>query len=623
MKIFTRLFKNLKKNPIFIFLFFYTIFLIVLSFFRNASADEAYYLKETALMAELIRNGEWFGNYGVGLHGFLFKIPVALLFILLGESSVFISTIFTIIFSISSIFIFYKILSEYFFKKEFAIWGTLLFSVVFHLIETSISFNRDIPVLFTVLLFVLLFLKKARVELIGLTFLLMLDAKEHVFLTVAPLYAIYLLIEFLKNIKKEKIFVEIINLFKKLFIVYILPLTWVVMMFTTSLIPVNMFVSSIFGFTEVGQDWNRGNFSTEVASKNLMTGAEKSVPRISDLTEESVDCKMEDNKGDFVCIVIGIFDTIILYIGKILYPRTFSFISIPKIIVLPAIIYAFSAFLSWWKNRDLKYFLPMILFFNTIIIILRTSHGRYLLGVSFLFILFFLLFIKEGFKRATYSRNILIATTAFVILGLFFETTFLYQKIVLEISLLILLWVIWLLRKKGKVLFSFSKKIFLLALISGMFLTSVAFSSEIGQISSFTKYGYNREARELLKPFNQNEKIWINDFGSGELINVYRKNFYNEAEWNWRLADWVPKKYLLKIYSSNNTYSFGLNNIEDFHSEIRANELEKVALVVSLLEEEFPFQGKLKELKNQDWLKLLDVVELQNKKLYIFEVEKE
>ena len=102
------------KKIFIIYLVIYFVFLVVLSLFRDAIKDETIYLRETMIIAELLKKGVWIGDYGVGLHGFLLKMPMALLFIILGKPSVFAATLFTIIISISSVWIFYKIAEKYF-----------------------------------------------------------------------------------------------------------------------------------------------------------------------------------------------------------------------------------------------------------------------------------------------------------------------------------------------------------------------------------------------------------------------------------------------------------------------------------------------------------------------------
>ena len=76
------------------------------------------------IISELLKNGIWIGDYGVGLHGFLFKFPVALIFIILGEPSVFAATLFTIFISVSFVWIFYKIVEILFFPGEICVLGS-------------------------------------------------------------------------------------------------------------------------------------------------------------------------------------------------------------------------------------------------------------------------------------------------------------------------------------------------------------------------------------------------------------------------------------------------------------------------------------------------------------------
>lgn len=49
--------------------------------------------------------------------------------------------------------------------------------------------------------------------------------------------------------------------------------------------------------------------------------------------------------------------------------------------------------------------------------------------------------------------------------------------------------------------------------------------------------------------------------------------------------------------------------------------IEKIGLIVSTLQSiKFPYQERLEEYMNADWLKLEKKIELKNKQLYIFEV---
>ena len=283
----------LNIDPIYLYLIGYILFLVARSIFRDATGDESIYLRETTIMSELIGKGVWFGDYAVGLHGFLFKIPVALIFVALGHPSVYIATLYTILLSGATLLLFYKLLRKYFFDKKYALLTVILLSGVFHFLDMSLSFSRDIPALFCVLLFLYLFFNKSNKWLIGLSLLLLLDAKEHIFLTVAPFYFVYLLVEFIKSIKKEKLLSQIKDFFMKCFSGYFFSIVWIVLMFTTSIIPINMFVASISGLIEDGLSWNVSQFSYEVGGRNLLEEGAKEIPPIS---EASFGCNVQSNK---------------------------------------------------------------------------------------------------------------------------------------------------------------------------------------------------------------------------------------------------------------------------------------------------------------------------------------
>ncbi len=638
-----------KIDGIYLYIFLFFAFLVVLSLFRNASGDETIYLRETMIISELLKKGVWIGNYGVGLHGFIFKLPVAFAFIIIGQPSVFLATFFTISISIISLILFNKIVQKFFFKGKYAFWATVLFSVTLFFINTSLSFNRDIPAIFTVLLFVYLFLKKSNKWLIGLILLLMLDAKEHVFLTVAPLYGLYVVIEGISSLKGSGWKRTLGSIFEHLFAGYYMCLIWLVLMFVTSIIPMNMFWASIFGFTDGKGSWVASQFSTESASSNLMDEEGKEIFKLSDSSilgpympcENEGTTEKEDKVNDLenstgetetsnvdcrernlVCMLITFGDTVLSYVGKALYPRTFSFISIPKLIILPALVMSVRLFAVWWKKKDRRYVLPLILFFNVLMIIFRASHGRYLLCVSPIFMIFFVMIVKDDLENIKSFRSVLIATTVFVILGLFFESTFLRPKIILETVLLILFWVVWILRKSKKKLGYFVRAIFLTSLASGMLMTALAYSYSIGQISSYIKYGHNRETKQISEAFDSKEIIWINSYGSGDLLSMYRIDLSNEPEWRWDLQDWIPKKKLLKVYSLGNTYTSYISDMDSFMEGIESNNIEKVALIVSALEEDY-FEGEeyLTTFFVQDWLEYERKVDLKNKVMYIFNVE--
>jgi hypothetical protein len=462
----------------------------------------------------------------------------------------------------------------------------------------------------------------------------MLDAKEHIFLTVAPLYALYIFINEIFFSKGKSIWRKIKKIIYKNFIAYLPSVVWIVLMFTTSIIPVNMFVASISGLIDTGMSWNKSQFSAEVATQNLLEDeTAKSMPSLKKIDNLGEYCNIENpnnsnpndlelkiNNNSLICKFINKGDVVLGYVGKMLYPRTFSFISIPKIIVLPAIVFSISMLITWFKKKDKRIILPMILLFNVFVLMIRASHGRYLLCVAPLFALFFVMFLEEGIKREKYFRNILIATTVFVALGLYFESSFILAKIILEGGLLTLFWCLWFVRKNQK-LFTSLKELFLLGLVSGMFATNLVFSYSIGQISNYLKYGYNRETAKMVEYLPKEENVWINNYGSRSLIQFYRGDLYTNPEWKWHLSSWIPKKDLLKVYAESNTHTFPISYIDRFKEQIEELEIETVVMVVSTIEDEkFTDQDKLSDLISQEWLELEEAIELKNKKMYIFQV---
>lgn len=80
----------------YIVLIIFFLFMLFFSSFRDMVKDESLYFNETWLMSQLLQEGKWIGNYAVGLHGFLFKLPMALIFLITGPS-VEIVTIFNIL----------------------------------------------------------------------------------------------------------------------------------------------------------------------------------------------------------------------------------------------------------------------------------------------------------------------------------------------------------------------------------------------------------------------------------------------------------------------------------------------------------------------------------------------
>ncbi len=175
-----RLFSKIKMSHF--FFIFISFFLLCLSLFRYPLNDGAYYLLETSNLYDILKSRQWIGNEAVGLHGFLFKLPAALLFFITGPS-VFMATLTTIALSMAGLVFFYRILGFFFVEERFRIFGVFMLSGSFFFLLSSVAFSREMPSLFSFLLLLFLLLKRGPYYLVGLALLLLLDAKEHVFIS--------------------------------------------------------------------------------------------------------------------------------------------------------------------------------------------------------------------------------------------------------------------------------------------------------------------------------------------------------------------------------------------------------------------------------------------------------
>ena len=221
----------------------------------------------------------------------------------------------------------------------------MLFSSSLYFINASVSFLRDIPAVFTVLIFLFIFLKIPNRWLFGLSLLLMLDVKENVFFTIAPVYGLYIMLDELRMIKEKCVGSAVANIIARSFAAFAFSLLYIILMLGTSIIPLNMFLAAILGFCDMGTEWLKGGFSFESGTINLLAMGGKEIFKLSDLLTDYIQggngvADANTPLTNILTTLIKMADVLLAYIGKILYPRSFSFISIPKIISLPAIVIA-------------------------------------------------------------------------------------------------------------------------------------------------------------------------------------------------------------------------------------------------------------------------------------------
>lgn len=601
------------------------ILLTILSFTRNSIKDENLYLRETVVMSEVLKSGEWFGNHGVGVHGFVFKLPIALIFMFTGPN-VIIPTLFTLLLSLLTAFLFFKILREHFKFNGWALAGLLLFIMSFEFIRTTPTYLRDIPALFTVLLFIYYFLKKKSSWILGLIFLLMMDAKEHVFYMIGLGYGFWIMLNGYMSYSNwvHKIQYMVVEGFKVFFPV----LVYQYLMFFTGIVPINMFNASILGLIDTGTDWAKKNFNVNVATSNLI--ADEASRDIYQISTESIKERLSSSPAPKLTIwspievIIEWINTALRYIGKVSYPRSFSFISIPKIVIAPALIASIFMFIKWiknWKKYNLKVMLVMILWAYLFIYVFRSSHGRYLLSIIPVVTIFYVIFLRDLLYNTKTTRWILLITCLYILLGLYFEITFVWQKALLEVFLMLqLIFLMHLHSWKSKLvhLFSLIYVVTLGLITTG---TSLIFSMQLGQLSEYTKWGSSHQVEKVVKQFERDDKIILNQIGWDVLPNAYRYDMSVQPEWKWKLKDSLPKKDLLIIPPEPNTYVMHFGNVTSLYKFVVENDIDKVGIIKSHLPDHpFLMQNLIPTLEQRRWSTLEKIVPLKNASLYIFKM---
>jgi len=605
----------LKFNPKYIFYLMVGLFsmlYIFLGIFRDVVADESLYLRESLLIADSIKSFRWFGNLGVGLHGFLFKIPVAILFIFTGPSA-YVATFYNIFLAILCILLFYRIVNLII-KNEYWVLGTVfLLLTSFRFASSTPTYLRETPVLLTVLYLIYTVITNKNKWVVGLSFLLMLDAKEHVFYSLVPGYMAYSIVYEASVTKHQRLYTLIKKTILHLYQAFSLSTIYLILMFFTGSIPLNMFNASILGITDQGLSWQMNQFSVQQATDNNIKSSDAKTISLIDLTQAT-----NPIKG----FLIKIINTFLLYLGKILYPRTFSFLSVPKIIIIPSLFMSFVMAKKWFRGKNIPLLLlPILYWIYLIIFILRSSHGRYLFPIVPIILIFFVFFLRDGFKNKKLSVIVLFSTLIFVIGGLVFETSYVTEKILLNAFLFSQLTLLFYLTHYRKRTLTYFYVFTIICLGVATISAFAAFSLFRGQLGSVQRFGINRECSKIVSHLNLRDAVWINNIGWGQLFYFYRYNTVIEPEWFWVLPKWVPKKNMLKTVGIPNTFEFGWTNTEEFKQEVYQRGLNKVVLIKSLVPNKvFSYQEKESVLMQQSWLSLKDTLDLKNKKVYIFEV---
>jgi len=596
-----RVIEFLEKYGIYLLIGFCLALGLASLFFKNATMDDDLYLWETTIMKEALSRGEWIGDYAVGTHGFLFKLPVAIVFLLTGPSLA-IATVWNVLLACFSLYLFYIILKKLFPKTIYPFLGSLLLLCNFQFLLNLPTYMREFPVFLSVLILIYVLVNKKSYWYVGLSLLLILDAKEYVFFMVTPAVVIYILLSEWKGFSLRTVWIYL----KSYLRIFLPTVVFLLLMIFTSLIPLNMYTLSLIpGVTEGGIEYQAKHFSSNMATTNRI---EDWAPNIQKDVEED-DTVFEK-----------FAKTIVNYVGKVLYPRSFSFLSIPKIIFFPALLTSLFLFKKNFKEKKLPEVLLSLILWNFItVFILRASFDRYLFPILPVVIFFFLLFFKELILERKKYLIVLILSAIFAFTGLFFEVDYLFIKIVLNLVSLFLFLLYFLYNTKFKRLI-----VFVITIVSFItFSVGAFFFYANGQLHQYILWGHDYEVKSVVSNFKNEERIMLNDVGWDILVKVYREDMNYSPEWKWELQQWVPRKSRLKTFEKLTSFNMFGKSISSDKKFALENDIDKIGLMVSTLEK-YPlkYQERLNDYLIADWVELIEVVSLKNKQLYIFRVLK-
>ena len=236
-------FKLYKEQPLLCILIYFSLVGFVLSFFTNTLPDEELYIHEARIIYDCLSNYQWFGNEAVGMHGFLFKLPLSILYFITGPSYL-VAQFYNIFLSLISIVLLYRI-SQYIFKEKlWASLSVLLFFSSYQFMKVFATFTREVPSLLALFLLFYFIFKKKNPWVYGIAYLLVFDAKEYVAIILALPLFIWIIVDSIKfhrDIFTKKLF----NITYRIFAIFFPVLIYLCLMLFTSVIPYNSYTSKI------------------------------------------------------------------------------------------------------------------------------------------------------------------------------------------------------------------------------------------------------------------------------------------------------------------------------------------------------------------------------------------
>jgi hypothetical protein len=575
------------------------------------------YLRETITMTEALSRGEWFGNYGVGVHGFLFKLPVAIVFLFTGPS-VFIASISHVLLATLGCYLLYRISKVHLKMQTIPATSVVLLYIGAHqFLTTYATYLREMPAVLVILLLIDAILSKRNVWLIGILLLLLIEAKEHVFFSIAVGYGLWLIYD---QYLKSKSFFKLdfyTNFIYRSFASFFPIVVYLILMFATSIIPMNMFNAYIFQLTT----WGTLQVTVEHATENTQGEEGKEIARIPQTITD------ENNPYARFNPAIELVNDIVSYVGKIFYPRTFGFLSTPLIITIPAFIMSLYSFRKWQKEKKREWLILCFLYWGYLLTyMLHRGHGRYLFPISPVAMIFFVLFLTSQLKKNV-IQNILLDIAVAISISVFFESNYVLPKIGLHIVMFSTLAGYFYLRYRHKVSTDLLLPPFAIIFTACTAVVGLAYMMSVdnrGYIIRSLYWGYSYEAPQIVSLVDDDTPIWINNIDWAVLPFFYRKDDGIDPLWYWKLYPWIPKNDLAEYADIKRTFSANWETEEDFKELVIQSDIEKLILVNSTLKD-YPFDNEYnpQKIESFEWTMLETTRRMQNKKVYIFDVRED
>lgn len=588
---------------------------MVLALFRNAIKDETIYLNDAAWMAECLRQGHWFGNEGVGLHGFIFKLPAALLFLCFGRS-VFLATVTTVAMGAMAIWLTQRVLLRMLGSLKLAFAGTWLVLTAYHFVQCLPTFMRDIPALLAVLLLIEATVCRRGRWWVGFLLMLILDAKETTFFMIAPAFAVWVVLDEFGHSANDG--ARRLRTWGRIggrwLAGFLFPLSYIVLMMCTEVVPLNLYLARVLGLTE---RWIGGVVSQFVSwdPAGTTVGRYRTLPRL--------------HVPEGVWHWAGtILDNVVFYAGKLVHPKTFSIMTVSKVIIVPALAMSLRLFREWHRSRETYLLLlPLVVWTSLVEYLAGVTVGRYLLPVLPVIVYFFLRFILCLGERQ-YAVRVLAVTACALCLELLYELYMVPAKILIAFCPVLLLGAAAILSRREGVSAN-RLAVTAVLLLGGMGAAAslaASWSTASGQLGNYVRFGYNRDCERILSYIPANTRTWISCTEWSALPKFYRGERPGIEHAIHDVRPWIPRVKAMKNIEDFDrilTFADKVPDIERLRELVRRKKIEKLLAIISRTHRvKFMNQDLAETLLQEDWLEIERRVPAKNQDVYILSVKR-